>query len=141
MAGVTFTVATDGVAVGQAVSSGPDPVCFEELEPGNYQVAQTVPATLEMTTGANTTITIAEGERKLVAFGSRVRSETAAVSDETVASETVETDDSQVVTVEDAEAEEDPAARSWLAVLGLGAIFVAIILLGLLIFLLLRQRA
>lgn len=74
MAGVTFRAANDAnELVGQGVSSGPDPVCFEELPAGAYQVAQEVPPALEMTTAGNVSLDVLEGQTILVEFGSRIR--------------------------------------------------------------------
>ena len=48
--GVTLTVAQGSAIIGQAVSTGTEsPICFSNLPAGTYQVAQTLPATLEMT--------------------------------------------------------------------------------------------
>lgn len=131
MAGVTFTIAQSNEIVERGVSSGPEPVCFE-LEPGNYQVVQEVPPTLEMTTGATAGITLSEGQTVRVEFGSRVRQQTASNEpDPTLAATTVA-----------ASAAEQPAQRSsLLAYSGLAALFLAIALLGGLLYLLLRQRA
>lgn len=141
MAGVTFTIARDDEVVGQGVSSGPDPICFDELEPGAYQVAQTVPDTLEMTTGANTTLNVTEGQMVRVEFGSKVRTQQAMNPDETVSSDTVPTD-STVVTADDGTDDvENGFGSRILALSGLAALFLAIVMLGVLIYLLLRQRA
>lgn len=141
MAGVTLTIARDDEVVGQAVSSGPDPICFDELEPGAYQVAQTVPDTLEMTTGANTTLDVTAGQMVRVEFGSKVRTQQALNPDETVSSDTVSTDSTVVTAGEETENVEDGFGSRMLALSGLAALFLAIVMLGVLIFLLLRQRA
>ncbi len=76
MGNVTFTIAQGTAVIGQAVSTGtPTPVCFEGLEAGEYQVAQTVPSVLEMTTAGNASITVTEGLPVGIEFGSRVRAE------------------------------------------------------------------
>ena len=141
MAGVTFTLARDDEVVGQGVSSGPDPICFDELEPGAYQVAQTVPDTLEMTTGANTTLNVTEGQMVRVEFGSKVRTQQAMNPDETVSSDTVPSESTVVTADEEVENVEDGFGSRMLALSGLAALFLAIVMLGVLIFLLLRQRA
>lgn len=133
MAGVNFTIASGDTVVQRAVSTGPEPICFE-LEPGNYQVVQETPPTLEMTTGATAGITLAEGQTVRVEFGSRVRQQVA--SDDTTGSAG---DPSAIAT---APATEDEAAsRSILAYSGLAALFLGIAMLGGLIFMVLRQRA
>jgi hypothetical protein len=130
MAGVTFTIAEQDAIVQRAVSTGPEPVCFD-LDPGNYQVVQEVPPTLEMTTGASVGITLAEGQTVRVEFGSRVRQQ--------VAEEAGTGDPTPAATAGPATVQE-PAPRSWLAFSGLAALFLAIALLGGLLYLLLRQR-
>ena len=141
MAGVTFTIARGDEVVGQAVSSGPDPICFDELEPGTYQVAQTVPDTLEMTTGANAALDVTEGQMIRVEFGSKVRTQQAMNPEETPNSDTAP-DEGTVVTVEEEASDADNGFSSRiLALSGLAALFLAIIMLGVLIFLMLRQRA
>jgi hypothetical protein len=133
MAGVNFTVAAGDRIVQRAVSTGPEPICFE-LEPGNYQVVQEVPPTLEMTTGATAGITLAEGQTVRVEFGSRVRQQ--------VAEEGDAGDPAPAATAGAPEEEADEAApRSILAYSGLAALFLGIALLGGLIYTLLRQRA
>lgn len=141
MAGVTFTVVQDGEVVGQGISTGPDPVCFEELEPGTYQVAQTVPAALEMTTGANAEISLSEGQTIRIEFGTRLRPDPEEEISQNPASDTVDSEAELVEESLDTEAEEASAGSSLLAISGLAALFVAVIMLGVLIFLLLRQRS
>ena len=76
MGNVTFTVAQGTQVIGQAVSTGtPTPVCFESLAAGEYQVAQTVPNVLEMTTAGNASIAVADGQVVGIEFGSRIRTE------------------------------------------------------------------
>ncbi len=76
MGNVTFTVAQGTSVIGQAVSTGtPTPVCFEGLAAGEYQVAQTVPGRLEMTTAGNASIAVADGQVVGIEFGSRIRTE------------------------------------------------------------------
>ncbi|WP_420630047.1 TIR domain-containing protein [Candidatus Leptofilum sp.] len=73
---VSFRVTKNSQVVGQAVSSGGDePVCFDKLEPGDYQIEQIVPEWLVMTTAANISVTLVEGETIGVLFGSRFRLE------------------------------------------------------------------
>ncbi len=74
MAGVTITVASQNAIVGNVISDGSEnPKCFFNLEPGRYQVAQQVPANLEMTSAANVAIEAAGDNTVIVAFGSKVR--------------------------------------------------------------------
>jgi hypothetical protein len=139
MAGVTFTVAADGIVVGTGISTGPDPVCFDDLEPGTYEVAQTVPPTLEMTTGASVEVQLAAGQTLDIKFGSRMRAEDETMSDEVASSDTVEADTGGSLD-ENVQSDGGDSSSSLLALSGLVALFVAIVLLGVLIFLLLRQR-
>lgn len=74
MGSVSFRVANSSQVVAQAVSSGTsEPVCFAGLEPGAYQVEQIVPGPLEMTTAGNATVNIDAGQTAGVQFGSRIR--------------------------------------------------------------------
>lgn len=146
MAGVTFTVAQGNQVVGTAVSSGPNAICFDNLEPGTYQVAQTVPNRLQMTTGAMAEVEVGVGQTLEIKFGSRQRTaaelDQASGEDEVAGSDTVETGDGDVVSIGDqnpvAEAEE---GSSLLAMSGLVVLLLAIVLLGVLLFTQLRKRA
>jgi hypothetical protein len=74
MADVTFTVANQSAIVGNVISEGSElPKCFYNLEPGSYQVAQQVPAELQMTSAANTAVGTTADTTVAVEFGSRVR--------------------------------------------------------------------
>jgi hypothetical protein len=74
MAGVRFIVAANNSVVGEAVSTGrPEPVCFNWLPAGNYQVGVTLPNTLEPTTATNITVPLQEGQTLGLEFGTRVR--------------------------------------------------------------------
>lgn len=139
MAGVTFTIVRDGEVAAQGISTGPQPICFDELEAGSYQVAQTVPATLEMTTGANTEISLNEGQTIRIEFGSRVRPE-----EEVSTNPSSTTVDAETELVDDAlstEAEESGFGSSLLAMSGLAALLLGVIMAGVLLFLVLRQRS
>lgn len=136
IAGVTFTVASSEEVVGQAVSPGRDePVCFEELEPGTYQVAQIVPGRLEMTTAANAVLEVEEGKTYGVEFGSRIRP--TAANDAEATGPDVLANNPQTTTVE-AETDEPAAVPeagsgfSLLAFSGLAVIVLAVALLGVL---------
>lgn len=135
VSGVTLTVAQGSAVIGQAVSTGRDtPICFANLPAGTYQVAQTLPATLEMTTQANATIDLAVGQTLGLEFGSRLR-DTATVAP--AASPTNEA--SQAIPTTATAAEPAGSAPSWMVYLGLGAILVGVALLGVLLFTVLRR--
>lgn len=139
MAGVTFTLAHEGEIVGTGVSTGPIAVCFDDLEPGGYQVAQTVPNTLQMTTGASAEVTLGEGQTLEIKFGSRQRVEEVSSVD-VPGADTTTPDPDGVVDVQDGETVQ-PEGRSLLAMSGLVFIILAILLIGGLIFYFLRRRA
>lgn len=138
MAGVTFTIASSGQVVGQVISTGsPDPVCLEGLAPGTYQIAQIVPARLEMTTAANTTLDVSGSSSFGVEFGSRLRP--AGASDgQAVASNPEPTPADAVPTAQPAPAE--GSSMSVMAISGLAVMLLAVIMLGVLIFLVLRKQ-
>ena len=74
MAGVRFVVAQGNTLMGEGVSSGtPDPVCFDGLPVGPYQVGVTLPNTLEPTTATNITVNASQGQTLGLEFGTRVR--------------------------------------------------------------------
>ena len=143
MGNVTFSLASDDQVVGQAVSPGSDsPVCFDGLEPGTYEIAQIVPSRLEMTTAANASIAVEEGQTVGVEFGSRIRTN-ATVSAETASTDTVASNVTPA-SLDDVDVEEPAAASggSNLATLsGLVVLILAVVLLGVLIFLVLRRAA
>lgn len=134
-AGVTLTVAQGFTIVGQGVSTGTDvPLCFGGLQPGVYQVAQAVPPTLEMTTQANATVEVGQGQTAGLEFGSRPRTEPPTAAPEATAETVLPT----------ATATPDPIVTgsdspAWLAVVGFLAIAGGLALLGVLIYLLLRK--
>ncbi len=142
MAGVTFRVANaSNELVGQGVSSGPDPVCFERLLPDTYQVAQETPAALEMTTAANVSVTLAEGQVVLVEFGSRIRPDATATSPVDDGVQPAGTP----VSGSDGEDDSDSGGilsggGNTLVIAGLATICLAIVLLGGLVVVLLRMR-
>jgi hypothetical protein len=133
MAGVTFTLGQGNQVVAQAVSTGTgNPVCFEELPAGTYQVAQVLPNNLEMTTAPNATLEVVEGSTVSLEFGSRVKSQE---PDEVAALLTA--------TVESGAATDEASGGSRISILtisGLCAILLAIGLLGALVFILIRQQ-
>ncbi len=142
MAGVTFTIAQGDQVVTQGVSTGTDnPLCFEELESGSYQVAQILPRNLETTTAPNTTVDVTEGSSISLEFGSRFESDGEEVA--SAATPTAEGDSSAEAGGPESEGEADTGDGSGvnlLALSGLCAILVAIVLLGGLIFFLIRQQ-
>jgi hypothetical protein len=146
MAGVTFTIVQGEQVVTQGVSTGTDnPLCFEELEGGSYRVAQILPRNLETTTAPDTTIEVEEGSSISLEFGSRFETteseEVAGVPSPTSEGGTA---DPAGESGSDSEAEDgasDGSGINLLAVAGLGAILVAIGLLGALIFFLVRRGA
>jgi hypothetical protein len=133
MAGVSFTVSQEDVVFGPGVSTGTDiPVCFENLEEGAYLVAQEVPRGLVMTTAQSATVQVNAGSTVTLEFGSWFRSE----SDEEIAAltPTAEGGDSSPP---DSSSGDDGV--NILAIVGLGAILIAIVLLAVLIIILVRQ--
>jgi hypothetical protein len=137
MGNVTFTVANGAQVVGQALSTGTDqPFCFEGLEPGPYQVAQLLPGPLEMTTASNATVNVVEGSSVGVEFGSRLRQD----SGQEVASTDVEPTAVSVDTEAPAE-ETSPVASGLGSITGLLVLIGAVVLLGVLLFFVLRRQA
>jgi cell division septation protein DedD len=140
MAGVTFTVASSGQVVGQLISTGSaDPVCLEALPAGSYQIAQIVPARLEMTTAANTTLDVTEGNTFGVEFGSRLRTDDS--SDGQAIADNPEPTPAEAVPTTAPAAEESGGGLSLLAISGLVVMLLAVVMLGVLIFLVLRQQS
>lgn len=141
MAGVSFTVAREGQIVGTGVSTGPQPICFEDLDPGPYQVAQSVPNTLQMTTGASADVTLSEEQTLEIKFGSRQRAAEEVSEVDVPGVDTTTPDPEGVPDVEDVEQVEEDSGSSLLAMSGLAALIVAVILMGGLLFYFLRRRA
>jgi hypothetical protein len=137
MAGVTFTIAQDNQVVVQGVSTGTSTaVCFENIPAGTYVVAQVVPRNLEMTTAASATINVTDGTTVSLDFGTRVKTD---MDDEEIGENPSPTPAGSDDTNQDSDSSSGEGIN-WLAIIGLAAIFVAILLLGVLIFLLLRQQ-
>lgn len=135
IAGVTLTVAQGNLIIGQVVSQGSEtPICFGNLPAGVYQIAQTVPPALEMTTQANATVSVAEGQTIGLEFGSRPRSEGTAVVEVTPTESLIEATATPAPPTDS-----DNGGSSWLVLLGLGAIIVGIALLGVLLYMVLRR--
>jgi hypothetical protein len=140
MAGVAFTIAQNNQVVGQGVSTGTaNAVCFTDLEPGSYQVSQTLPGALEMTTVSNVVMDIVEGQQVEVKFGSRIRAEEVSQlpPDEPETVDPVEDDPAQL----DPGRDDSPRPRMGVgAFSGLIVLVLAVILLGVVGALLLRQQ-
>ena len=136
MGSVTFTIATPTELVAQAVSSGTSqPVCFDGLPPDTYTITQIVPSALEFTTAPSTTTPLGEGDIIRIEFGSRIRTD--AVAPE--ATEVAELPDGET-TQPDTEGEtSNNGSPSPLAIGGLLFMIAAVILIGVVIYLLLRQ--
>lgn len=140
MGGVTFTIASSTQLVAQAVSNGsPEPVCFEALEAGTYTITQIVPGALEMTTAASATLDLSVGQVIGVEFGSRVRTNVPTP----VATEVAAAPDGSSTPppeVNEATSDSSGSGVSWLAVGGLLLLVTAVVLLGVLVFLVLRGQ-
>jgi hypothetical protein len=146
MGGVTFTVATATQLTGQAVSTGTsEAVCFEGLPPGQYTITQLIPGSLQMTTAASTVVDLTEAQEIGVEFGSRIQT----TSPTQAATEVAElpgsdtgTDGSTGTDTPTDSSDSESDSSSPLAFGGLILLIIAIIMLGVLIFLVLRgQRA
>ncbi|MCP4420699.1 MAG: hypothetical protein GY805_29170 [Chloroflexi bacterium] len=140
MANVAFRLASSSQVIGQAVSSGTgEPICFEGLEPGAYQVEQTVPGRLETTTASNASVTVAAGQTAGVQFGSRIQMETAETSNEqpdNAANVVVEPTETVENETETAVADESDGVASYG---GLIMLVTAVVLLGIILFVMLRR--
>ncbi|MCB8961056.1 MAG: hypothetical protein H6651_12130 [Ardenticatenales bacterium] len=150
MANVTFTVAQGGSVVGTGVSRGTDSaVCFDSLPAGSYQVAQSVPAGLIMTTANSTVLPVEDGSTVGVEFGSRLQTadDIAAATSAAVQPTAVANNDGAANTPVPTTASSgavdtaaDDGGFDLLALSGLCAILLAILLLGVLIYVLMRQQ-
>lgn len=137
MAGIKLTLAQGGTVVGQVASPGvDDPVCFENLPAGSYEVAQEVPATLDMTTAGNFSLALEVGQTVVLEFGSRIRPvEQATVTPaggEEVAGNPTQAPTAPASTTPAEGNGLDPIAIAGLAVLGLAVVLLAAILITLL---------
>jgi len=143
MGSVAFRVASGSQVIGQAVSSGTsEAVCFEGLDAGVYQIEQVVPGPLEMTTAANTTVTVAEGQTAGVQFGSRLKLESATAEADSVADTGSATVAPTAAGDEAPQTVETPDEGSNLgSYSGLIVLVVAVILLGGILFVVLRRTA
>lgn len=143
MGSVAFRMASSTQVIGQAVSSGTDEaICFDGLEPGVYQIEQIVPGPLEMTTAANTSVTVTEGQTAGVQFGSRLRIESDAAEPDSVADAGSATVAPTAASDEAPQTAETPDEGSNLASYsGLIVLVLAVILLGGILFVVLRRTA
>jgi hypothetical protein len=145
MAGITLTLSRDGAVIDTAISTGQaEPICFEGLEPGAYEVAQQIPPRLELTTADTAVIEISEGQTLGLEFGSRLRPQATPVTDsagtDTIADADLPPTVDPDLVEETAVPEEDAPVRSLAALSGLIAFFLGILLLGVLLFFFLRRQ-
>ena len=137
VSGVTLTVAQGATIAGQVVSTGEEePLCFGNLPAGRYEVAQTLPASLETTTQPNAVIEVAEGQTVALEFGSRLRT-TSTVAPPTATADATQAAATTVAGTGGQAADE--GGSNWLVYLGLGAIVVGVALLGWLLYTMLRR--
>ncbi|MEM8856780.1 MAG: hypothetical protein AAGD96_00580 [Chloroflexota bacterium] len=155
MAGIRFTIARGSSVVAEGISTGTESaVCASELEPGSYQVAQILPDALEMTTAGNTLVDVAQGQEIGLQFGSRIRPAQPTVADSSATqgnqtsevadasnNETTSEQESNVEQPADtSEAAADEGGLGFVEMVIIGVMVLAVILLGAVVFLLLRQR-
>jgi hypothetical protein len=137
MAGITLSLIQNDQVIETGVSTGTEAaVCFVNLV-GLYSVAQTVPRTLELTNApVSNPIDASDGSSHYVPFGSWFSSDTIG---EPVAEVTPEEITVDLVVQEESDSSQEDGLNP-LAIVGLGAIVLAIILLAVLIVILLRQQ-
>ena len=154
MANVTFTIAQGANVINTGISRGTDSaVCFEGIPAGAYQVAQSVPNGLIMTTANSANLTVENGRTIGVEFGSRLQTE-----DDIAAATAAAIQPTEVASNNGGEEQPEPTSATsgdgaidsgesdsdggfdLLALSGLCAILLAILLLGVLIYVLLRQQ-
>jgi hypothetical protein len=141
IAGITLQVGSLETIVGQAVSTGTaDSVCFEGVLPGSYQVSQLVPANLQMTTAPNTTIEVEAGKTYGIEFGSRFVP-AGISSDDTISSTTVASNVTVPTLAPEVVEPPADAGFSLAAYAGLFVLLLAVIGVGVLIFIALRRQA
>jgi hypothetical protein len=131
-AGVTLTIAQGNNIIGQVVSTGEaTPICFTDLPAGTYQVGQTLPPTLELTTQGNATVNVGEGQTVGLEFGSRERA--------TATTETEVTPTPAATATASGDQTGTGGAPNWLVYVGVGAVVIGVVLLGALLFIVLRR--
>ena len=150
MAGVTFTISQEGDPLSQGISRGTeDPVCFQGIPAGSYDVREILPAGLEPTTATEISLDLEEGQQISLEFGTRIRTDAGSGQDNS--EEVAEAGDDQPTPDAESEdvsptsqpAQEDGDAAGSLGVAAISGILllaVAILLLGGLIMMLVRQR-
>ena len=132
MAGVTIIVSGEGGVAGQTVSEGSaTPYCIDGLEAGAYEIVQQVPNRVVMTTAENAIVALATGKMINVEFGSRL--DIGGTDSETTGGSETADEGSQP----DEEAGE--GGPDLVLFGGLGVVVLGVILLGALIFFLLRR--
>jgi hypothetical protein len=116
-----------------AVSNGSSTaICFPAIPAGTYVVSQQPPRNVEMTTAQNATVDVTNGSAISLEFGSRPMTDDAGSGGEEA---TPDPDNGQ--TPDDGSGN----GPSTLALIGLGAILVAVVLLVVLIVVLIRQSS
>jgi hypothetical protein len=151
MAGVAFTISQNNQVVTQGVSTGSNvAVCFENILPGDYIVTQILPANLAATTQPSAIIPVSAGSTVSTIFGSRILQpgeESAAVGPTPIAGgQTGQTEQDAAVgqdveiVVPEGSSSGDGGGLGATAIIGLVAIIMAVILLGALVVILLRQQ-
>lgn len=137
MAGVTFVVANQTAVVGQAISTGTEtPVCVEGLPADLYQVRQILPPRLEPTTIDYADLQVQPPQTYGVAFGSRIRQEAPPTQEVAVVQPTADPNEAAPTPAPSAPA---TGGLSTLAIVGIGMLIVAVVLLGGILFVLLRR--
>ena len=155
MAGITILIGQNGAIVNQGISTGTDtPVCFEELDPGEYEVAQRLSNRLEMTTAGNALIPVEQGRVIGLEFGSRIAKipdPTATTPDESAEADTTQSAvaDQAAATASESQANatdsgalamaDDGVSDNRPQLIGLGALGAAVVLLGAVLIALLRR--
>ena len=146
LAGITFTISQEGTVIDTAISTGQaQPICFEGLAPGSYDVAQQIPPRLELTTADTAVINVAEGQTLGLEFGSRLRPQATPITDpagaDTIADTETPTDiDPDLTPEETADPDSDTAPSNLAALSGLVVLFLGIVLIGVLLFIFLRRQ-
>ncbi len=138
MGNVAFRVGSGTQVIGQAISNGTaDAVCFEGLDPGSYQIEQVVSGPLEMTTASTASVTVEAGQTAGVQFGSRLQQDTGAAEPTAIADAATAVPTEQTTQTDSATAD-DGGLAAWS---GLLLLIVAVILLGGILFVVLRRTA
>jgi hypothetical protein len=138
MAGVTFTIANPTAVVAQAISTGTEtPVCTEGLPPAAYQVTQILPPRLEATTIGYADLNVAVSQTYGVAFGSRIRTDAPPTQDAIAVVPTA--DVNATATPATSAPGQEAFGLSGVAIIGIVMLVAAVVLLGGILFVLLRR--